>query len=231
MKNSIKYRWHVISFAKNTLWFLNFKNHSNYTILVPKYFFNSILIQKFIFFIFLSLVETWEMRERGHWILAVEREKCSWHRFRPPKQMIFLSNGSILMKRGVRIKCFFTFKVCEKTYLDSGWFLDFGWFRFLWRFFVFFYAINRFITIPTVFYVFLGQNGLKNGFLDKKLKLWFSNHHSSCNLDKSNNMSFDFFKKIRANIIYPNKIIRGASLACQAKQHLAYASFFFKVFF
>jgi hypothetical protein len=47
-----KHGWRTISFAKDTLWYLNFKNHINYTISVPQYFFNSILVQKFIFVIF-----------------------------------------------------------------------------------------------------------------------------------------------------------------------------------
>jgi hypothetical protein len=52
-KKEAKHGWCIISFAKITFWSLNFKNHANYTILVPQYFSNSILVQKFIFFYFL----------------------------------------------------------------------------------------------------------------------------------------------------------------------------------
>jgi len=46
-----KHGWCAISFAKDALLFLNFKNHANYTILVSQYFSNSNLVQKFIFVI------------------------------------------------------------------------------------------------------------------------------------------------------------------------------------
>jgi hypothetical protein len=42
----------IINLTKDALWFLNFKNHATYTILVPQYFSNLILVQKFIFVIF-----------------------------------------------------------------------------------------------------------------------------------------------------------------------------------
>jgi hypothetical protein len=48
----IKHGCHTISFVNNALCFLNFKNHANHTISIPQYFFNLILIQKFIFVIF-----------------------------------------------------------------------------------------------------------------------------------------------------------------------------------
>ena len=35
------------------------------------------------------------------------------------------------LMRKVHVMCFFTFKVCEKTYMGSGWFLNSGWFWFL----------------------------------------------------------------------------------------------------
>jgi len=31
----VKHRWHAISFAKNILWSLNFKNYASYAISVP----------------------------------------------------------------------------------------------------------------------------------------------------------------------------------------------------
>jgi hypothetical protein len=34
-EKGIKQGWHSISFLKDTLWSLNFKNHVNYTISVP----------------------------------------------------------------------------------------------------------------------------------------------------------------------------------------------------
>jgi hypothetical protein len=51
-KKDIKHGWYAISFAKDALWSLNFKNHANYTISVSQYFSNLILVQKFIFIIF-----------------------------------------------------------------------------------------------------------------------------------------------------------------------------------
>jgi len=47
---------------KYTLWSLNFKNHTNYTILVPQYFSNLILVQN-LFLLFFSL---W-LREEREW--------------------------------------------------------------------------------------------------------------------------------------------------------------------
>jgi hypothetical protein len=38
-----------MSVAKDALWFLNFKNHVNYTISAPQCFSNSILVQEFIY--------------------------------------------------------------------------------------------------------------------------------------------------------------------------------------
>ena len=65
MEKGATHRWHAISFTKDTLWSLNFKNHENYTILMPQYFSNSILIQKFIFLKFFS---PW-LREKGYRLL------------------------------------------------------------------------------------------------------------------------------------------------------------------
>jgi len=78
----IKYEWRARSFKKDILWSFNFKNNTNYMILVI-FFSNSILIQKLIFVIFVVFGS--ERIEKGHSISAVEREKYRWHRFRPPK--------------------------------------------------------------------------------------------------------------------------------------------------
>jgi hypothetical protein len=44
--------WHAISFVKDAFWYLNFKNHADYTVSVPQYFSNSMLVKKFNFVIF-----------------------------------------------------------------------------------------------------------------------------------------------------------------------------------
>jgi hypothetical protein len=62
-----------MSVAKDALWFLNFKNHVNYTISTPQCFSNSILVQEFIFFYF--LVPGWESRERACHISTVKRKQ------------------------------------------------------------------------------------------------------------------------------------------------------------
>jgi len=52
--------------------------------------------------------------------------------------------------RGVHIRCFFTFKICDKTYLSLSWF----WIGFGFGFgdgFLVFYATNEFIMVPKVF--------------------------------------------------------------------------------
>jgi hypothetical protein len=41
-------------FAKDIFWSLNFKNHVNYTLSVPQYFSNSILVQNILFLLFFS---------------------------------------------------------------------------------------------------------------------------------------------------------------------------------
>ena len=51
-EKDVKHERHAISFVKDVLWFLNFKNHANYTFSAPQYFSNLILKQKFIFVIF-----------------------------------------------------------------------------------------------------------------------------------------------------------------------------------
>jgi hypothetical protein len=61
----------------------------------------------------------------------------------------------------------FTLKVHEKTNLSSGKFFISGWFRFLWWFFGFFEAIDRFTKVSNVFLV--KTNKLKNRFLDQKI--------------------------------------------------------------
>jgi hypothetical protein len=43
-KKRVKHGWHVISFTKDILWSSNLKNNTDYTISVPQYFLNSILI-------------------------------------------------------------------------------------------------------------------------------------------------------------------------------------------
>jgi hypothetical protein len=43
-EKGIKHGWRALSFIKYAFWFLNFKNHANYTISVPQYFSNSILL-------------------------------------------------------------------------------------------------------------------------------------------------------------------------------------------
>jgi len=68
------------------------------------------------------------------------------------------------LTRKVHIIFCFTFKVCEKIYLSSSWFLVSGWFWFLER--LFFLDINRFITVLKVFYMV--KNILKNWFLGQK---------------------------------------------------------------
>jgi hypothetical protein len=54
-----------------------------------------------------------EEKEMGRRIPAVERKTCCWHRIKPPKWMIFVSNYSILI-RGVHIYQLF-------LYLESSW--------------------------------------------------------------------------------------------------------------
>jgi hypothetical protein len=146
---------------KNTFWFSNFQNNSNYIILVPQFFFlKSVLVQKIYFCYF--LVPDWERRERGRWIPAVEREKYRWHWFIPLKQSIFVSNNSIWWGEFMLDVFFFTFKVQEKTYLRLVWFLVSYWFGII---FWFFEVIDRFITVPNVFWV---EKRLKTDFLIKK---------------------------------------------------------------
>jgi hypothetical protein len=86
-EKGVKHGWCVISFEKDVLWSSNFKNNTNYTILVPQYFSNSILVQKFYF-----LVSNWEKIERGRKFFMVKREICRCHRFRTPKWTIFILN-------------------------------------------------------------------------------------------------------------------------------------------
>jgi hypothetical protein len=56
-----KHGWHAIIFIKNVLWFLNFKNHVNYIISAPQYFFWFNFGTKNHFLKFFSL---WLRRER-----------------------------------------------------------------------------------------------------------------------------------------------------------------------
>jgi len=56
-------------------------------------------------------------RERGHWILVVERETRDWHWFKPSKWMIFVSNCSFWWGGFMLGVFFFTFKVCKKKHI------------------------------------------------------------------------------------------------------------------
>jgi hypothetical protein len=56
-----KHEWHAISLAKDALWSLNFKNHANYIISAPQYFFQFNFGTKVYFCYF--LVSGWEMRD------------------------------------------------------------------------------------------------------------------------------------------------------------------------
>jgi len=103
--------------------------------------------------------------------------------------MIFVSNDFI-WRWEFHIRLFFTSKSLWKNISKLGWF------RFLELFFRFFDVMDRFIMVSTVFYIFLGQNELKNRFLDKKHKSRFFNHHGAKNLGKSN-------KKIKGQSHWP----------------------------
>jgi len=63
------------------------------------------------------------MREdRGRLILAVEKETCRWHQFKPLKQIILVSNDFFWWEKFI-LGVFFTFKVHEKINMSSSWFL------------------------------------------------------------------------------------------------------------
>jgi len=130
------------------LWSSDLKNHANYIIWVPQYFFNFNLVQKFIFVIFWPLIKKGE-RKRGCQIPAIKRKTCRWHRFRLLKWIIFVSKYFIWLWKFILGVFFFTFKVHEKTNLNPGWFLVSGWVFFGW----FFKIIDRFIMVLKVFWI------------------------------------------------------------------------------
>jgi hypothetical protein len=90
------------------------------------------LVQKFIFVI---LVPGWERKKRGHWIPVVKKENIvdtdlCHQNSRCLCQMTPFDEES-------SYRCFFTFKVHDKTYMSSVWFFVLGWFWFLERCFGF----------------------------------------------------------------------------------------------
>jgi hypothetical protein len=112
-ENDVKHGWHAISFEKDTLWSLNFKNHVKYIILVPQYFSIQFWYKSSFLLFFCSWLR--EEKEKGCRILVAEREKYRWYWFRPSKQIDYICVKWLHLMREIHIKCFCTFKVREKN--------------------------------------------------------------------------------------------------------------------
>jgi len=128
---------------------VSFNPHTLKTIYIRylNIFFNSILVQKFIYFYF-SILGLRDKRERSL-DFGVEREKYNWHRFYPLKQSIFVSNGSIWWKKFI-LGDYLPWKCLKKIY-ELGRFLVLSLFRVPRCFFGFFMVMDEFITIPKMF--------------------------------------------------------------------------------
>jgi len=91
--------------------------------------------------------------------------------------------------RGVHIRCFFTFKICNKLFLDWFWF---------WRWFFGFFMLQMSLSWFLKFFLgILSQNKLKNRFFSKTTLSPDSPATTMArNLAKPDIVSFDFFSKI-----------------------------------
>lgn len=104
--------------------------------------------------------------------------------------------------RGEFILYVFFFKVHEKTFMSSNWFWFLTWF---------FGFLSR-IKLSWFFKIFYGcfrvKIGFKVVFRVKKLKSWFSRHHSNYNLGRLiDELSIYFFKKFVGDILLSFSII------------------------
>jgi hypothetical protein len=107
----------------------------------------------------------------------VERKTCSWHRYRLPKRMIFVSNTFIWREKFI-LGVFLLLKFMKKKIW--AW-VDFGfWDGFL----------RSYIDLSRFLRYFGLKLGWKTSFGVKKLKSWFSGHH---NLGKLDDVLPDFF--------------------------------------
>jgi hypothetical protein len=151
-------------FWKNIFWSSNFKNNANYTILVPQYFSNLILIQKFIFVIFYSLIDIY----------------VKWLRL-----MIAVHVRCFFIVK-IREKT----DLSSNWFLILGWFWFLGrflgFFKAMYKFIMVSKVFYRCFESK--------KNWLRNRFLrSKKLKPWFSGYCGGQNLSKLDDASCDFF--------------------------------------
>jgi hypothetical protein len=100
-----------------------YKSHKWYNFSTSIFFQFNFGIKSSFFYL---VVPGWERRERDHWVPVVEREKYRWHRCRPTKHMIFVSNDSI--RWGEFILCvFLPLKYVKKIDLSVSWFQFLKW--------------------------------------------------------------------------------------------------------